>query len=87
MGRYIVAELAEARLAISHKARLGVSSVKVVAGTIGILIKATWSKPIKLILGHLGKVNSLLLYVGQRLHVWAVMEGAVAELGGGEVVS
>ena len=87
MGRYIVAELAEARLAISHKARLGVSSVEVVAGTIGILIKVTWPKAIKLILGHLGKVNSLLLYVGQRLHVWAVMEGAVAELGGVEVVS
>ena len=40
-----------------------------------------------LILGHLGKVNSLLLHVSQGLHVWAVMEGAVAELGGGEVVS
>eukprot|EP00984_Skeletonema_dohrnii_P011386 scaffold4536_cov164-Skeletonema_dohrnii-CCMP3373.AAC.8 len=58
MGRYIVvvAELAEAGLAISHKARLGVSSVKVVAGTIAILIKVTWSKPIQLILGCLLKI-------------------------------
>ena len=35
------------------------------------------------------KVNTLLLHIGHRLHVWAVMEGAIAELGvgGGEVVS
>ena len=58
MRRYIVAKLAEAGLAISHNTRLGVCSVEVVGGAIGVLIEVSRPKAIKLILGHLGEVDS-----------------------------